>query len=371
MHIDNNIRVCRVIPSYPSTQMPGGGLPAYYLSSYIKIPTLHIVRKQSSDARLASLPNHVQLKEVNYPDFAISKRRGLVRFVLGLVKAVFSLTFCLKSIPAMIRFRPTVIHVHTAIPLFHGLFGKYFLNARWVLTIHGSDFLEINNNQLLKKILLHVDEMCYVSENMGRELRQLFPGLSTHHTPSGVDLDRFTDLGLQRLPQIAMAGRLTWQKGYYYALHAFALFLKTHPTWKLVILGEGDERKGLENSISQLNLKDHVILLGMCSQDKVAKVIQSSSIFLLTSITEGFPKVLLEASACGTPVVATDVGDCKEVSDRAGITVPSRDIAALSNALVRLADDLDFWTLCSNNGKKLVEEYKWENIASCVAKIYE
>jgi len=271
----------------------------------------------------------------------------------------------------MLKFRPTIVHTHTAIPLFHGIFGKYVLKARWIMTIHGSDFLEVRRNWLLQKIVGRVDTLCYVSENMGRELRQLFPALAMVHTPSGVNLDMFTDHCLRRLPQVVMVGRLSWQKGYSFAIQAFARFLKEHPNWRLVILGEGDERKAIEDQIIELGLNHQVELLGNCSQEMVADTLQQSSIFLLTSITEGFPKVLLEASACGTPVVATDVGDCHDVSDQAGITVPSKDIEAMTGALTHLADNPDFWHDCSTRGKRLVENYRWENVASLVARIYE
>jgi len=371
MATENSPRVCRVIPTHPSAVAPGAGLPAFYLSYYLLFPTLHVVRKVPLEYRPRSLPGHVSILPVSYPDFALGNRKGMARMFLAVAKMLFNFVFFMKSIPAMLKFRPTIVHTHTAIPLFHGIFGKYILKARWIMTIHGSDFLEVRRNRLLQKVVGRVDTLCYVSERMGDELRQLFPALAMLHTPSGVNLDLFTDHGLPRLPQVVMVGRLSWQKGYSFAIQAFARFLKAHPHWRLVILGEGDERKAMESQITGLGLDRQVNLLGNCSQETVADILQQSSIFLLTSITEGFPKVLLEASACGTPVVATDVGDCREVSNTAGITVPSQNIEAIAEALTRLADDPDFQRECAARGKKIVENYRWENVAGLVARIYE
>lgn len=364
------VKICRVIPSYPSAQTPGAGLPAYYLSLHISLPTLHIVRQLPLAHEIWPLPSNAQLVQISYPDFAIGNSTGAARRLLALGKMFFSLLFCLKSIPAMVRFRPNIVHTHTAIPIFHGLFGKHFLRARWILTIHGSDYLQVRRSKSLQRLLRGVDALCYVSGNMQAELERLFPSIPLYHTPSGVDLDLFADPGAQRRSQVVMVGRLSWQKGYPYALQGFARFLEAHLHWDLVILGEGNDRPDIESQISALQIQDHVHLLGSCSRAVVAKTLQESKIFLLTSVTEGFPKALLEAAACGTPVVATDVGDCREVSDHAGITVPSKDIDALAAALVRLADDPDFWMECSQRGKALVKKYQWEQVTDLVARIY-
>lgn len=366
----NKPRVCRVIPTYPSDQMPGAGLPAYYLTCYLAYPTLHIIRKQPASYHLRPLPDDAQLLQVGYPDFAIGKNKGILRKLLAAPKMLFSLVFCLKSIPGMVRFHPKIVHTHTAIPLFHGLFGKYVLKARWIVTIHGSDFLEVKRSRILQAMLRHAYAISYVSSNMGEEFRKLFPGVPLYLTPSGVSLEIFNDRANERQNQVVMAGRLSWQKGYPHALEGFRLFHATHPDWQLVILGEGDERRAIEQKIEALKLEAEVQLLGNCPQEIVAERMQQSKIFLMSSITEGFPKVLLEAAACGTPVVATNVGDCREVSDEAGLTVRPEDPQAIAGALSRLADDKAFWQACSKNAKQLVEKHQWQQLADLVEEIY-
>lgn len=370
MQLQNKPRICRVIPTHPSDQTPGAGLPAYYLTANISYPTLHIIRRQTGDHRLRLLPDHARLVQIGYPDFAIGNTSGILRKILAAAKMFFALVFCVKSAPSMARFHPTIIHTHTAIPLFHGLFGKYVLKARWIVTIHGSDFLEVRRNRVLQRIMRRADAICYVSDNMGDEFKRLFPNIPCYHTPSGVSLELFCDPGKMRKHQVVMVGRLSWQKGYAYAIQGFHWFRDKHPGWQLVILGEGDQRQCIEQQIEELKLQSHVRMPGSCSQEIVAATLQESTIFLLSSITEGFPKVLLEAAACGTPVVATDVGDCREISDRAGMTVQPEDAQAIARGLSRLADDGEFWEACSKQGKQLVEKYQWSQVAHQVLQIY-
>ena len=365
-----DLRICRVITTYPSNSTPGSGLPAYHLTYHIHHPTLHIVQKQPPGRELWPLPDHATLLTVGYWDLAIGGRKGIRGKLLAGLKMMASSIFWAKSARAMREFHPTIVHTHTPIPLFHGLFGKHGLKARWVLTLHGSDFLQLQRSRTLQRLVGHADALCYVSKRMAPELRALFPDMPLYYTPNGVDLDQFTDPGLDRAPQILMVGSLRWQKGCSYALQAFAFFARTHPGWRLVILGEGPERTALEAQAAELGISMQVEFVGMCSRQVVAEMMQTSAVFLLTSVTEGFPKVLLEAAACGTPMVATDVGSCREIADRAGFTVPSKDVEAIAIAMTRLADDGALWARCSQEGKDLAKAYSWQRTADILTHVY-
>ena len=103
---------------------------------------------------------------------------------------------------------------------------------------------------------------------------------------------------------IINVGRLSYQKGQWHLIRAFRKVKAQHPHAKLVILGEGKLKEYLHNLIVQLGLENDVFLLGM--QDNPFKYIHHSKLFVLSSLFEGFPNALVEAIACGTPVVAHD-----------------------------------------------------------------
>lgn len=143
-----------------------------------------------------------------------------------------------------------------------------------------------------------------------------------------------------RAETIAAVGRLVPQKGFDTLLGAFALVHRSHPTWRLVISGEGPMRASLEAQIRTLGLSAVVSLPGRTST--VDDVLAESAVFVLSSRYEGFPNVLLEAMASGCACVATDCdsGPSDLLAHEAmGLLVPVDDVVALAGAITRVLDD--------------------------------
>lgn len=105
------------------------------------------------------------------------------------------------------------------------------------------------------------------------------------------------------LPLILGVGRLTFQKDFKTLIYAFKK-VREKKNFNLVILGEGEQRPELEQLINSLDLQDNVKLLGFV--DNPYAWMSHAEVFVLSSINEGFGNVIVEAMACGTPVVSTD-----------------------------------------------------------------
>lgn len=101
-------------------------------------------------------------------------------------------------------------------------------------------------------------------------------------------------------------GRLSKEKGYLDLLRIYEKNRKKHPDWLLHIVGDGAERKNLEEYIEENHLSGKVILHGFQGKDYINKLLQSSSIYLMTSYTESFGIVLIEAMSHGIPCIAYD-----------------------------------------------------------------
>jgi len=137
----------------------------------------------------------------------------------------------------------------------------------------------------------------------------------------------------RRAPVILSAGRLSLEKDYPTLLRAFALLREQVPA-RLIIVGEGGQRTQLERLASELGITEAVSLPGFV-QNPYAYMAQAS-VFVLSSLFEGFGNVLVEALACGCPVVSTDCpGGPGEILDqgRYGRLVPVGDPAALERAI--------------------------------------
>ncbi|MCH2210452.1 MAG: glycosyltransferase [Fuerstiella sp.] len=161
-----------------------------------------------------------------------------------------------------------------------------------------------------------------VSNGAARSAEQFY-GLETHSVKTqynGVDLDAVRSAATtpvdstwwneppphtKRLIRIVSAGRLNHEKGFHLLISAVAelqsKWADTH--MRLAILGEGSHRKQLQNQIDQTGLTDNVRLTGF--QDNASAWYQSADIFVLPSLVEGMPNVLLETMALGTPVISS------------------------------------------------------------------
>jgi glycosyltransferase involved in cell wall biosynthesis len=136
------------------------------------------------------------------------------------------------------------------------------------------------------------------------------------------------------------AGRLDQQKGFDLLLDAFARLANEHPAWDLVILGEGPERAALEMQVQSLGLCGRVFLPGRVGN--ISEWYNRADIYALSSRFEGFPNTLLEAMACGCPVVSFDcnTGPRDIVRHRVdGLLVRPEDVVSLGAALSALMGD--------------------------------
>src|SRR5207247_3601899 len=134
-------------------------------------------------------------------------------------------------------------------------------------------------------------------------------------------------------------GRLAHVKGFDVLLEAVALVRQAMPEFSLRIVGDGPERAALERLISDLHLADSVELVGY-KEDPTGHF-EEAGLYLLSSRSEGIPLTLLEAMACGLPLVATAVGGVPEIvsDEKEGLLVRPEDPVALFRAILRLPAD--------------------------------
>jgi len=165
-------------------------------------------------------------------------------------------------------------------------------------------------------------------------------------------------------------GRLDRQKGFDLLIDAFAKIAASFPKWNVVILGEGLERENLTRLIEEKELQNRVTLAGWTADPE--SEMHKSDLFVLSSRFEGFPNVLLEAMACGLPVIACDCPSGPKQIVRHeidGLVVPSEDITALSAAMERMVSDEAFRKSCAERSAEIVERYsvknfltQWDNV---------
>ena len=161
------------------------------------------------------------------------------------------------------------------------------------------------------------------------------------------------------------AGRIAPVKGFEYLITAWEKVVESYPEWTLYIYGDGDRNyiSQLKKQIENLNLKEHVFLKGATS--KLESEMLKSSIYLMTSLTECFPMVLLEAMSCSLPVVSFDCPNgprhiIKHNED--GVLVDYLNTDALAENLTQLMQNTDKLKMLGVNAKKNVQRLTEEHV---------
>jgi L-malate glycosyltransferase len=175
------------------------------------------------------------------------------------------------------------------------------------------------------------------------------PGNRTVTVHEGIDLDRIAAAPRSELhhelwlphdaPLVGNVAALVPHKGQRHLVDAAGLVLPKHPDARFIIAGEGELRPTLEHQIHQHHLEKHVILAGF--RPDILSLHKAFDIFVMSSVTEGLGTSILDAMACGKPVVGTTAGGIPEVvSDgETGLLVPPRDPEAMAAAITRLLSD--------------------------------
>jgi len=172
----------------------------------------------------------------------------------------------------------------------------------------------------------------------------------------------------ERRPWVLSVGSLRWQKDHRTLIEAFAIFKGRYCSHKLVIVGAGELESELRGLVSCLGLQEDVDFRGSIPPTEVAGVMRMSDIFAISSVSEGSPKVVLEAMASGLPVAATSIGDLPETVDKGGAVSAASDIRGFAACLEECAALTG--SFYRSDVAKLVEHRSWKNVASLLEERY-
>lgn len=193
--------------------------------------------------------------------------------------------------------------------------------------------------------------------------------------PNGVDVERFRPmdmtaarrtLGLDEGPLLCCVSRLSREKGIDILLHAVARMQNTAA--RVVVVGDGSEGRALHHLAAELGVVDRVDFVGVKPHTEIPQWIAAAQVSVLPSRIEGHPNAVVEAMACGRPVVAARVGGVPEAisSDDAGIMVPPEDPGALAAALDdALAREWDTERIAELGGRRT-----WDDVAEELMDVF-
>jgi glycosyltransferase involved in cell wall biosynthesis len=275
-----------------------------------------------------------------------------------------------------------LVHTHGYKADLYGFLAAWRSRKPVVATCHnwvgGTAALGIYN-QMDRMVPKRFDALAAVSDaGAQRLLDSGVPAEKIKIIANGIDVGAF-ERG-QTPPAISVSGgkvvgvvaRLDLQKGFEYLLRAIRELCDTFCALEVVIVGEGPDRKAIEDMVQEYGLQSNVVLAGQ--QSDMPGVYAAMDIFVLPSLNEGLPMTVLESMAASRPVVATRVGAIPSVikDGENGLLVDPRDADGLRNAIARLLSDR---ALCRRIGDKAHDwvnrNYTSEAMALKYRQLYE
>lgn len=266
--------------------------------------------------------------------------------------------------------------------LIHAWFGipsgflAMLLRKPFIVSLRGSDVPFYNQRfywldklifQYLSKLIWKRASLVVANSQGLKELAlETSPEQKIEVIYNGVDVKQFSflkkkaeEVGVIRLLYL---GRLTPRKGLKYLLKALSWIRDVN--WQLTIVGDGSQKMFLERLVNDLDISHKVKFLGLVLHDKVPAIYQRADVFVLPSFNEGMSNSILEAMACGLPIVTTNVGGVKELIQDNGIVVGKKNVEALSSAIRLLAKDRNMLKNMGKLSRQRAKEFSWEKMVS-------
>jgi len=284
------------------------------------------------------------------------------------------------------------LHAHWIVPQgFVAAIVKKLTGIPYIVTAHAGDIFPLRNKIMrwTAKVALKNCFHCTANSNATKKAVESVARIRNISViPMGVDLKAFSaakrsgelrkKLGING-EFILTVGRMAEKKGFRYLIEAMLEVLKKLPKAKLVLVGDGPQRKQLEQQAQALNLKNNVIFAGKMTHKEIARWYASADVFVLPSIitdkgdTEGLGIALLEAAGAGTPIIGSNVGGIPDIikHGKTGLLVPQKNPEELANAITKILTEKKLGISLSKNASQLVkEQFAWALVADKFAKLF-
>ena len=192
--------------------------------------------------------------------------------------------------------------------------------------------------------------------------------------PNGIDMGMFPECAIKDNQNIIFVGRIIQAKGVQDLIKAMSFIVQRYPEVRLTIVGGGPYLNELKKLAADCKVGQYIEFTGPLSREDTLKRMQESAIFVNPSYSEGLPTSVMEASAAGLPVLATDVGGTTEIVDnfKTGMIIEPGEYKQIRIGLETLLYDNDLVNGMGENGRRKMErEYNWDGIISNYEKVFQ
>jgi len=359
------MRIAILVNLFPPKWLAGTEIATYHLAE-------HLAQRGHEVHVITSLDEG--LPEENYEKgFYIHRLpRTKIRFV-----GVF--IFWADIVRVIQKISPDIVHAQSLGMGVPALLSKKILKFPYAVWGRGSDvylpdwFTKLTSKTIIK----NANSVIALTEDMKQAMQAIYYRDITI-VPNGIDLKEYiSELPVQIVEgaekRILFVGRLHPVKGVRYLLQAMSIVHQELPEAKLILVGDGEEREYLESLTDSLGIRECVEFAGRVPHERVQDYMNLAEVFVLPSLSEGFPVTILEAMACGLPIVATRVGGVPDIIEDGanGYLINTKNPEQIAEALLRVLQDEELQKIMSNNNRKSAEKYRWDTVAATLEGVYQ
>lgn len=292
--------------------------------------------------------------------------------------------FSLKAFLLLRKLKVDAVHSQSTTMGIPAVLAKKLLKKPYIVYERGSEvYLPwLFKGPISKLIWKGADAVIALTEDMKIEIEKIY---SRHIdvVPNGIDLEVFEGLPRkeairQRLrfnnndKVILFVGTLRPVKGVKYLIQAMNVIAQKEPKTRLMLVGNGEERDYLRGLVKELKLERYVTFVGEVPNEKVPEYMVASDVFVLPSLSEGFPLTILEAMASGLPIVASKVGGLPEIVEdgQNGFLAEPRKPGQIAEKVLLLLKNEGLRQRMIVNNRKKVQQYSSDNTVGRLEAIY-
>ena len=349
-------------PAYPT----GSGIYAYEVAR-----------------RLAKEGNEVHVYTSSVGNFNETKNPdNLHVHVLRTYGVIWNMNPITNVLTKLLREDFDIVHVHSYIFFMSNMtaLARIFRNFKYVLHFHGGlNYSEakmfypwrvwikenIYDRTLGLLTVKMADKVLSVAKSDIPIIEEKF-GVDVEWIPNAVCTDKFS-YSENNSRTVTYVGKLEKWKGAEILIDVFKIIRRKLRDVEFMVAGDG----ALAKKLRKTNLA--VKLLGYVPHDKMPEVYHKTAVLVLPSFMEGSPTICMESLACGTPVVATDVGDTREmvIYGKTGFLVKPGDAEAMASKVIELLEDDDLRKMMGEEGRRHIEEnFSYDIIVKRICDVY-
>lgn len=363
------VKIAILVSAFPPRVLAGTEIATYHIATHLA--------KIGHEVHVITRLDEGLSKESFEESFYIHRVRVINRRILE------SASFFINTFLILKKVKPDLVHAQSILMVLYALLIKILLRKPFVVYGRGTDiYLASGFDRLLYKLTLpRADAVIALTNDMKGAIQRLCHR-DVFVIPNGVDIDRFSRLSREkariRLNIVAnekillFVGWLRPVKGVRYLIESMSIIKQRYRNIRLLIVGDGKDRQNLEELAKKLNLARCISFTGQVPNETVAEYMAASDLFILPSLSEGFPVTASEAMASGLPIVATRVRGMPDIvrEDENGFLVESKNPEQIAERVLLLLGDDGLRERISKSNREQAKQYSWQSVARSLEGIY-